>query len=742
MSTSNKIKAKFGIRLLFVLFTLMLAVSLLLVSIGEKKKRGQWQVYQRTYQQLQTQLLANKLSAASDAGEKENIDLYTRMLEESRSSPEKIDVVFLPEANVRDLCMTCHMAMGNKLFQDGQNPLKSHPAAILKNHPISNFACTLCHHGQGVGLTEQKAHGFEENWESPRLPLKYVQSTCFECHENVYGLQGAERAAMGKTLFVEKGCYGCHEARISFNLPKFSTPFNGLARKISSKGWLLKWIQEPAKIRPATLMPKFRLTDEQLNDLVSYLYAIEDKQINLSFKDNRKGSAEKGKTVFSQKACVACHTEKADAMGLTRRIPQLSEAGIKLKNDWLANWISNPVAINSDTWMPRLELTDEDILNLTAYLRKLGDPAAKKFVSISVAEGNPENGGRLAQRLGCLGCHQIRGNADPAKVGISVADVADKRMEELPFGTSTVPHTKWDWIANKIATPSIYKTEDMPMSMPDYNLSNEEVEQLTVFYLFNRLGKLPDSFLVKAAEPSALAEQGQWMLAHFNCRGCHMVLNGETPRIDGFLAKKSMVPPRIVDETEKVQPAWLYNYLNRPSPMRPWLSIRMPTFNMGFDDRSALIRYMYSLMPEKKQKRVTIPYETALVKTDYDQETLDMGEYRFRNDKCMQCHPVSFTGELPEGKNEEDLSINLMTAKTRLRFAWVKNFLRNPDQYAGAGTKMPFVYYTPDKAPRIPDPEDWIERTALFMMFMEKVPDPIKTEETTREVQSFDFDKY
>lgn len=176
--------------------------------------------------------------------------------------------------------------------------------------------------------------------------------------------------------------------------------------------------------------------------------------------------------------------------------------------------------------------------------------------------------------------------------------------------------------------------------------------------------------------------------------------------------------------------------------MRPWLLIRMPAFNINYEDKTILIQYLHSLMPAEKQKQVTIPYAADIVKSDYNQETLDMGEYRFRNDKCMQCHPVSFSGELPEGRKLEDLSINLMLAKSRLRFEWIKNFLRNPDQYAGSGTKMPFVYYTPDMVPRIPDPEDWIDRTTLFIMFMDKLPAPQKTEEKTRQVETFDFENY
>ncbi|MBU1170110.1 MAG: c-type cytochrome [Proteobacteria bacterium] len=742
MKPSHKIKAKPGIRALFVVFTLMLGITLFLVGAGENEKQNQWQNYQITYKALSQSRLTEKRHDAEQAGNADAVDQYTRMLTDMSESPEKMQVVFLPGSQSRDLCMTCHMAMENPLFSADAHPLKNHPKEILLNHPISNYGCTLCHHGQGVGLTVEKAHGFEENWESPRLPLAYTQATCFECHDNVYGLKGAEKGAAGKALFVEKGCYGCHDARVRPDLPKFSTPFNGIPQKIAEKAWLREWIIDPKKIRPATLMPTFRLTDAQRIDLVSYLFTMNDSELKDHLSKNTMGAAQKGKEVFIQKACVACHSEKADSPGQSRRVPLLSDAGLKLKDDWLITWITDPLSVNPDTWMPKLDLTDDDARNLAAYLKTLGSDPLKTSLAVTVPDGDNGAGKSLAQSLGCMGCHSIKGSVEPAKVGVSVSDVADKRMEELPFGESDVPHTKWDWLSNKITKPEIYKTKDMPMAMPNFDLTTQDVEHLTVFYLFNRLKNLPETYLVREANEEAMEEKGEWMLAHFNCRGCHTVVSGEIPRIDTFLAKKSLVPPRIVDETEKVQPVWLYNYLNRPFPMRPWLSIRMPTFNISYDDKTLMIDYMHSLMPGDKKTKVAIPFETALVKTDYDKETLDMGEYRFRSDKCMQCHPVSFSGELPEGKKLEDLSIDLMLAKSRLRFDWIRNFLRNPDQYAGAGTKMPFVFYTPDKAARIPDPEDWIMRTSLFMMFMDKVPEPLKAEDTTRKVEVFDFDSY
>jgi mono/diheme cytochrome c family protein len=741
-TTKNKIKAALGVRVLFFVFAIGLAGTLWYTGTSEKKRTDQWKTFQEVYKKTYEDILSVKIKEAEASGKKDDLEKWNDLSKQVKMSETKMNVVFLPEAQSRDLCTTCHVSIENPLFKDQKNPLKSHPQEILRHHQVSRFGCTLCHHGQGVGLTQEKAHGYEANWESPRIPLKYAQSSCLECHESVYGLKGAEKASAGRTIFMERGCYGCHDANVMKGLPKFSTPFNVLSRKISSRTWVVKWVENPQKIRPETLMPAFRLDQKQREDVAEYLMTMKDDTAKPMIAANLSGSAALGKKTFAEKACAACHSDVQNKKGLTRRVPLLGDAGLKMNPNWVYNWITDPRAINPDTWMPKLELLPEDVKNLTAYLRTLESPQVRSLISFKIHKGDAANGKNLAQSKGCLGCHLIMGKPDTAKVGINVSDIANKRMEELPFGTSKVPYTKWDWIYNKIMTPAIYKTQDMPMSMPDFGLNSEEVSNLTVFYLFNKLKNLPSPYLVRENGELAEKEKGEWMLTHFNCKGCHSVLEKEVPRIDAYLEKKSMVPPRIVDEMDKVKPEWLYGFLNRPVQLRPWLQIRMPMFNLNDKDKETLIVHLHNLMSPEKQAEAPIPYQAAMVKADYSKEILDMGEYRFRSDKCMQCHPVSFTGVLPEGKSLEDMSIDLMMAKSRLRLPWLKDFLRNPDKYAGAGTKMPFVFYTPDKAPRIPDPEAWIERTALYVMFMDKVPEPMKEEETTRKVENFDFEEY
>lgn len=210
------------------------------------------------------------------------------------------------------------------------------------------------------------------------------------------------------------------------------------------------------------------------------------------------------------------------------------------------------------------------------------------------------------------------------------------------------------------------------------------------------------------------------------------------PRIEKYIDLKTYVPPRLVGEGEKVQPEWAKEYLKKPEPMRPWLKMRMPDFSFTDEERQALIEYFSVKAASAEDAR--LPYVMPIKREDIPQLELEMGEYRLQFDKCMQCHPVSIEEGLPEDVELEDLSIDLMLSKKRLRFEWIKNFMKDPDKYAGAGTKMPYVYYSPEGVPRVVDAAMWIDYVATYLMVMEKVPEPLEEEEP--EEEEFDWGDY
>jgi mono/diheme cytochrome c family protein len=715
-------------------------IILLFVMFFEE--RHEWKKIQKTYYKEYALLIKKKIEEVTKASKEDELKKWTALKNDlARSKNIGIRQVFIPEAGRRDLCATCHMGMENTLFADAKNPMKSHPTEILKKHKINNFGCTLCHQGQGVALTIDKAHGIEHNWEQPKLPVKYFQASCFGCHENVHALEGAEIASKGKSLFTDHGCQGCHNANILKELPFFSTPFNVISKKVKNEAYIYKWIENPDELRPGTFMPTFRLKEDEVRDIASYVYTLDGK-VNFKASQGTQGDSAVGKSTFTEKGCIACHSDERDKPCLKGRVPKIADAGLKLDKKWVYTWIDTPSSVNPQTAMPNIELTADEIVNLTAYVMNLKDPAVGEKIAFEYKPGNPEKGKILLQSVGCYGCHKIEGMEGQALVGVDVSEVAKKRMEELPFGNSTVTHTKWDWIFNKIKKPEIYLTVDMPLKMPNFKLEDTDIDALTTFYLNNRLYDLKDNFLVKDSRMGTAREKGDYLIERLNCNGCHEVYNAKLPRIANYLSLKTMVPPRIVGEGERVQPQWLFQYINRPFSMRPWLKLRMPVFNMTHDEKAFLIEYFVAVLPESVRTQCKMPYEPKLARSDFDDESIQMGEYRIVSDKCMQCHPVSMDAGLPEGKKVEDLSINLMIAKERLRQGWIVNFMRNPDDYAGKDTKMPFVFYTPDRVPRIPDPEMWLQLAANYLMVMDKVPEGKPLEEKKREEADVDWTAY
>ncbi len=719
------IRAKTGQRVFFLISMLIFAALSYYVFRSETER--EWIKHQRRFQRVYEEKILEKLHSPEVAGDALAKEKWEKQLREVKATQPQLHRIYLPDANLRDLCTTCHLGINNPLFADSQEPFRTHPGQILEKHPPEKFGCTICHNGQGVGTTTEAAHGLEETWFDPLIPTRYLQATCIGCHETSYGLQEAEELEKGRLTFIKYGCYGCHDARGIDNPPTFGPTFEGIRNKISQERWMMSWLRDPQKMRPETIMPAFKINEDEIRDITAFVLSL-DAGKTYPAVDLAGASAEEGEKLFTDLGCRACHSARKEEAPLTRRIPNFFDAGVKLNQDWVFEYLKDPRAYNPETRMPKLDITESDRKNLTAYLSTLkGNSEILSSELLTTAGASLANGEKLVQTHGCYGCHKVNAFENVPLPGVEVAAVAHKALDELPFSYSTIEQTKWSWIYNKIKTPRIFETEDMPLKMPDYTFEEGELESLTTYYLCNDPFALPEHYLLASNEPQRRGQAGEWIITENNCRGCHMLEENLKPRIDEFIGLKTYVPPRLVGEGEKVQPQWTFQYLTGPTAMRPWLKMRMPNFSFTYEQVENLINYFAVNAGTAENARV--PYVLLPRKEDIPQIELDMGEYRLIGDKCMQCHPVSLDEGLPEDVKLEDLSINLMLARTRLRSRWIKNFLRNPDKYAGAGTKMPYVFYNPDGTPKVSDAEMWITYITNYMMVMEEVPQPIPVEE-------------
>src|SRR5262249_10830424 len=54
---------------------------------------------------------------------------------------------------------------------------------------------------------------------------------------------------------------------------------------------------------------------------------------------------------------------------------------------------------------------------------------------------------------------------------------------------------------------------------------------------------------------------------------------------------RALLPPPLLREGEKVQPAWLFQFLRNPTKIRPATILRMPRFNMSDEEAMDLVNY-------------------------------------------------------------------------------------------------------------------------------------------------------
>lgn len=157
--------------------------------------------------------------------------------------------------------------------------------------------------------------------------------------------------------------------------------------------WLTAWLQDPKPIRPVGY-PYFKTivqgTEHDVADPTKVVAhpklakaAAEAATAELmklkgpadlvtagAFKGDAAG-ARMGALAFTKlRGCVACHQGEEGKGGASG--PSLTEAGLRLQPDFIAAYTADPQRFDPHVWMPTLNLKDQDIQRLTAYLSQQG----------------------------------------------------------------------------------------------------------------------------------------------------------------------------------------------------------------------------------------------------------------------------------------------------------------------------------------------------------------------------------
>jgi mono/diheme cytochrome c family protein len=416
-------------------------------------------------------------------------------------------------------------------------------------------------------------------------------------------------------------------------------------------------------------MPDFGFNKKDALAVTAYLTAASEKEYKLPVQ-YKGGNRENGKKLFESVGCQACHTVNGKG---EKFAPDLSNIGNKVNVNWLVSWIDNPSHYNDRSKMPDLRVTTAEASDIASYLIQFGKP--KHIKGIENLINLPEviaKGEKIVRRRGCFACHDIKGMEKEGRIAPELSSFGRKLILELEFGDAHVPHTWESWARTKLKKPDSFRTERVLDKMPNFHLTQDEIDALVVLLKGFNGTKVPDKYKKILTAKEKTLERGRRLINKFNCKGCHHV-EGEGGRIQEYLELPTQYPPPLDEGTyhvgERIKPSWLYSFLKDPTPVRTWVKTKMPTFNFSDQEVRDLTSYFEALAPGD------VDYETGLNVSKTIPE-VEAGVKIVNYMDCGKCHD--------DGEKGIDFSI----ASNRLRHDWIPKWLKDTRQMI-PWTKMP-----------------------------------------------------
>ena len=346
------------------------------------------------------------------------------------------------------------------------SPFTTHPrldlfVGSLSPHTVADFACTICHDGQGSATAfkwashtpddpRQRERWLRDNswfdnthWIYPMYSKRFVESSCLKCHHEVTELAASERfpdppaptLTRGYDLIRKYGCYGCHEIN-GFEGPdkrlgpdmRLEPNYFAVAQQLQAEAGYEKLDESQQRlVRQLVDHPE---DDSARHQVLSMLEA-----------DARQENTEPRFSEAVHDRLIPLLGDMS-APGTQRRAgPSLRYLSSKLELPFLSDWIRQPGHFRPSTRMPQF-------FGLWDHLPGKGaSDSAEKFEPLEVfaishfllqssqshAYLNPPAGvtepadvGRgsvLFQERGCLACHSHNGVLKDGEDEYPFADV-------------------------------------------------------------------------------------------------------------------------------------------------------------------------------------------------------------------------------------------------------------------------------------------------------------------------------
>lgn len=482
-----------------------------------------------------------------------------------------------------DRCESCHLGIRSPITirpvdmmpaGRGRRPdmfaraFVSHPnPELLKTHDPERFGCSSCHWGNGRATTDiEKAHGENKFWLHPLFSKENTEAGCNQCHSNDRVLQGANVLTEGKDLFYQRGCVGCHRYegydRETDSLANTRNLVKQLEDEIASN-------EHDAKVARADSSAP-GVSDTRAQELLARAESLVVTNSQLESKIDQ------------------LNTQARYLMQDQKKIgPNLKDVRLKLRKEWIPEWLKDPQAFRPGTKMPTFwylsgkqdekrgnivpaSMQDDERKAIAAYLWQ------SAFDGRLPAEqpGDKAKGEEMFKTRGCLACHSI-GEGDQ-KVGgefaANLTRVGQKENYDYLVRWIHNPRERWAPYCPKEKrdlTPEDYRkngkefvfdtaahsrcpndgaelqVQNMTV-MPNFRLSEQDSRDIATYLVsLSQPASYPEASFM---DNHALAEKGKNLIKQYGCAGCHEMRGfEEEQRIGKELTAEGATPLERLD---------------------------------------------------------------------------------------------------------------------------------------------------------------------------------------------------
>jgi cytochrome c2 len=467
----------------------------------------------------------------------------------------------------------------------------------------------------------------------------------------------ADLREAGELLLGELNCTRCHqpEGAAAQRIATTTGPALENAGDRVRPEYLRRWLAAPHDVKPGTKMPDVlaALSAEEkpkvVEALTHYLASLHGKDDTTT----QPGSVERGRHLFHQIGCIACHEPDKDFVPETAtgvqvlkvELPSvpLGKLGEKYTVASLQRFLLDPLAVRPGGRMPQIPMAPEEAADLAAYLT--GDAAPSPAFAPDatlVAKGREH-----FASLGCTACHSV---------------LEQKAKPSKPLAALTKATTR-GCLADQPAA-----------NVPHYDLDAPQRTALRA--------ALQDLALPQTLTP---AQSVQRIITSLNCYACHVrdQRGGPEPGRAAYfktvddvdLGDEGRMPPALTGVGAKLQTEAIDRTVRGEGAVRPYMATRMPNFGA---DHAALLAQLF---------------------TDADYHPTDKNFPPGRNSvgrdlvgtkgfTCIVCHGLNGRKSLGVP------AIDLMHAPKRLRREWFHAYLQDPGALR-PGTRMPAFWPPP-----------------------------------------------